>query len=224
MTCWLLAAGLLAFGAIHNAGGYSGMVHIDFGRVVPGHYYYYRGYFRNDTGVPLKLTGSSLGCGGCPKLLSARARLAPGDSTELYFSAFAGKNVRDSMWSDVKLYTDDGSRRGLWIYRLHFSTRRPTLVRPVSAPVKTDINREGYLEGTLTITSLGREDVRIVAAGLPAGVRFDPPMPMHLERGRQAIIKFTSPPELFTRHRSLTLQLTPDGGGKAQRISLPLSP
>jgi hypothetical protein len=224
MIHWLLAAGLLATGTYHNAKGYSGAVRIDFGRVIPGHSYYYKTYFRNDAGVPLRLTGGGAGCGSCPQLTAGGGMLAPGDSTELGFSVLVKKGMTDSAGYEVLLYTDDGSRRGLWVYRVSYQARRPALARAPARPIEMTPNGEGYLEGSIPLTSRSKQALLVSAAGLPQGVRFGTPLPLRLEPGSAARLVFWAPPELFTRHRSITLELAAVSGGVAQRLSLPMAP
>jgi hypothetical protein len=223
MTLWLLAAGLLASGPYHNARGYSGDARIDLGRVIPGHSYYYQAYFRNDTGVPLRLSGD-LGCGTCPQLSVRGGKLAPGDSAELSFTGTVKKSLADSLWQDVRLYTDDGSRRGLWTYRFRFKAGKPSLVRARSRPVEVSANKEGYLEGAIKLTSLSGEPLLIRPVGMPHGVRYSPEAPVRLPPRGSIALTFRAPPEYFTRHRSITLEAVPAGGGRGERFSLPFAP
>lgn len=223
MIYWLLAAGLLASGPYHNAKGYSGNVQIDFGRAIPGHSYYYQAFFRNDAGVPLKLSSAS-GCGGCPQVMSAKSRLAPGDSTDLNFTSSLGRDIKDSLWRDVFLYTDDGSLRGLWMYRVKLKTGRPEIFSTRMKPVDVNPNAEGYLEGSVTLTSNTKRPLIIKPVGMPSGVQYRPSVPVLIKPGASVKLVFWAPPEFFTRHRSITLEAVPDGRGRAERVSLPFSP
>lgn len=222
MIPWLLAAGLLASGPYHNAKGYSGKASIDFGRVIPGHSYYYLAYFRNDAKVPLRLSGDA-GCGGCPRLSVRSGRLVPGDSVELSFTGSVKKNMADSLFHDVLLYTDDGSRRGLWMYRVRFQSGRPGLFAARMKPVAVDPNPEGYLEGSVSLTSRSSRTLTVAPKGMPHGVRYRPEIPAKLKPGQTLKLTFWGPPEYFTRHRSITLEAAPVGGGRTERISLPFS-
>lgn len=223
MIQWLLAAGLLASGQYHNAKGYSGTAQIDFGRVIPGHSYYYQAFFRNDAGVPLKISSAS-GCGECPHVLSAKSRLAPGDSTYLQFTGSLGKGIKDSLWRDVFLYTDDGSLRGLWIYRVKLRASRSHLFSTQMKPVEVNPNAEGYLEGTVTLVSKAKKRLTVMTVGMPHGVQYRPAVPLSLDPGSSRKLVFWAPPEFFTRHRSITLEAVPEGGGSPERISLPFAP
>lgn len=222
MIRFILAAGLLASGPYHNAKGYSGTASIDFGRVIPGHSYYYLSYFRNDTGVPLRLSGET-GCGGCPRLSVRGGRLAPGDSVELSFTGSVKKNLADSLSHDVLLYTDDGSRRGLWMYRVKYLAARPGLICVSMKPVDVKPNREGYLEGSIALTSKSGRALTVAPRGMPHGVIYRPEVPAAIRPGETLKLTFRAPPEYFTRHRSITLEAAPVGGGRAERISLPFS-
>lgn len=222
MTAWLLAVGLLLVSGPQARKGFSGQADIDFGRVIPGHYYYFKHFFKNETGVPIKLSSPSMRCGSCPKLLSISSWLAPGDSTVLNFSHLVGKDIDDSLWANVHLYTDDGQYRGMWIYRMRFKIRGTGLVRPIPRPIKAKLNREGCLEGSFTITSQSPETLAVSAAGLPPGFRFSPPLPLLLAPGRSARVTFLTQLEILASHPSLTLELASHGKGGRQRLSLPL--
>jgi hypothetical protein len=212
----------LASGPYHNAKGYSGTASIDFGRVVPGHSYYYLAYFRNDAGVPLRLSGET-GCGGCPRLSVHGGRLAPGDSIELSFTGTAKSKMTDSLSHDVLLYTDDGSRRGLWMYRVKYLSGRPGLFVAKMKPVAVEPNREGYLEGSVSLTSRSSRTLRVTPRGMPHGVHYRPEVPAMLKPGETIKLSFWAPPEYFTRHRSITLEAAPVEGGRTERMSLPFT-
>lgn len=222
MTGWLLAAGFLLVSAPQAGKGFSGQADIDFGRVIPGHYYYYKHYFKNETGVPIRLSSPSMRCSSCPQLLKMNSWLAPGDSTELNFSHLVRKDIDDSLWANIHLYTDDGQYRGMWIYRMRFIIRGTSLVRPISKPVKAELNREGYLEGSFTITSQSPETLTVTIAGLPPGFRFSPPLPLTLAPRKAARLTFFTQIEILTSHPSLTLELASHGKGGRQRLTLPL--
>ncbi len=224
MIWWLLAAGLLASGPYHNAKGYSGQANIDFGRAIPGHSYNYRAYFKNEASVPLRLSGRA-GCGSCPHFTSRSDFLAPGDSTELNFETFLKRSVKDSFIYDVLLYTDDGGRRGLWMYRVRLSLRdreRPWVRTPSSA-VKVDADHEGNLQGRIPLVSLSSRTLRLSAVGYPDGLRFHPVLPAEIMPYSSLALVFTAPPEVLAKHRSLTFELR-DPENKYQRFSLPLAP
>lgn len=223
MILCILAAGLLASGPYHNAKGYSGSASIDFGRVIPGHSYYYLTYFRNDAGVPLRLSGET-GCGGCPHLSVRGGRLAPGDSMELSFTGTVKRNLADSLFHDVLLYTDDGSRRGLWMYRVRFLSGRTGLFAAKMKPVAVEPNREGYLEGSVSLTSRSSRTLTVTPRGMPHGVSYRPEVPAMLKPGGTLKLTFWAPPEYFTRHRSITLEAAFDSSGMEERISLPFAP
>lgn len=223
MIQWLAAAGLVAAGLYHGAKGYSGNERIDFGRVIPGHYYYYKAYFRNDAGVPLKLFGES-GCVSCPQLSVRGGRLAPGDSVELALSLFVKPGLRDSLFHEIRMHTDDGSKRGLWIYRVRCLAAGKQLFRARSGTVDVRPDKEGYLRGEVVLTSAAKVPLLVRPVGMPHGVRYHPEMPARLPAGGRLKLTFRSPPEYFARHRSITLEAVPTAGGRGQRLSLPFSP
>lgn len=223
MIHWLAAAGLLAAGMYHNAKGYSGAAQIDFGRVIPGHSYYYKFYFRNDAGVPLKLTGEA-GCGSCPQLSARGGRLAPGDSIELSLALFVKTGLRDSVSHEVRMHTDDGSKRGLWIYRVRYLAAGKQLFRARNGPVDVRPDKEGYLMGEVVLTSRAKAPLLVRPVGMPHGIRYHPEVPARLPAGGRLTLRFRSPPEYFTKHRSITLEAVPEAGGSLQRLSLPFSP
>lgn len=222
MTPWLLAAGLILVSAPQERRGFSGQADIDFGRVIPGHYYYFKQLFRNETGVPIKLSSPSMRCGSCPPLMSLNSWLAPGDSTMLNFSRFVGNQLQDSMWANIYLYTDDGQNRGMWIYRLRFLAKGPHLVRLESKPVKLGLNQAGWLEGSLSLRSQSPETLTVSAAGLPSGFRFSPPLPLRLAPGKTVRLTLATQLEILASHPSLTLELETKGRSGRQRLSLPL--
>jgi hypothetical protein len=222
MTPWLLAFGLIILSAPQERRGFSGQADIDFGRVIPGHYYYFKHFFKNETGVPIKLSSPSMRCGSCPPLMSLNSWLAPGDSTLLNFSRFVGGNLQDSMWANIYLYTDDGQRRGMWIYRLRFSAKGSNWVRPVSKPIKLKLNQAGWLEGSFGIYSQSPETLAVAGAGLPSGFRFSPPLPLRLAPGKTVRLTLTTQLEILAGHPSLTLDLSTKDRSESQRLSLPL--
>jgi len=220
MISWLLILSLAANGT-GSEEGLSGSAEIDLGRVIPGHYYYYKEFFVNRSGVPLKLSHSSMRCANCPQLLSPMSRLAPGDSTMLNFLRFMRPDIRDSLVANIYLYTDDGQKRGMWIYTLKMKAVGALPVRLINKPIAVGVNPEGYFQGSFDLVSRVRDTIWVRAVGLPPGFRFSPELPAELPPGKPNRLTFTVPAEVINGHGSLTLEFQCDGRNIG-RMSLPL--
>lgn len=218
----ILIWGLLSVATAQYSQGLSGSAEIDFGRVIPGHAYYYRSYFVNRTQAPLKLSHSSMRCQTCPQLIKQQSWLAPGDSTELFFLKQFGAAIKDSVSSHIYVYTDDGRQRGMWIYNLKLKAVGRCPVKPMTAPVKIALNSGGVFEGRFDLLSRSQDTLWVIPRGLPPGFRFSPEMPARILPERSLRITFTAPPEVINDHRSLTLELVGSSEKGGFRMSLPM--
>jgi hypothetical protein len=194
---------------------------VDFGHSAPGHGYDYVAHYRNNDTAAVTVAKDPSGCASCPNLRLRYDPVAPGDSLPLHFRLTLDPETADSVVIEMPVIVRHSSGPELISYALRIDGSPPRIVSPAAAVAVTAAG-DGMLEGRLDLANSGRGRIRVRCVGMPAGLRFRDKQPVAVKGGARAAIRFSCRPEDLLEHRSLTFQVTDDGGAVIERFSLPV--